>query len=54
MTFGVDVTNLFQLMFTLPNSRHNEHEADRIGLELMSRACFNPEAMAHVFERLGR
>lgn len=34
----------------LPKS---QMEADRIGLMLMSRACFDPEAMERIFKRLG-
>ncbi|XHG01058.1 hypothetical protein AWENTII_004461 [Aspergillus wentii] len=35
---------LFNLMYSLPNSRTQEAEADDIGLMMMSRACYNPEA----------
>ncbi|TFK19216.1 peptidase M48 family protein [Coprinopsis marcescibilis] len=38
----------------LPNSRTQEHEADLIGLRLMSRACYNPSAAPAMFERLGK
>lgn len=31
-----------QLLISLPNSRAVEVEADRIGLRLMSAACFDP------------
>lgn len=33
-------------------SRHHEEEADRLGIELMSRAGYNPEMMAKFFEKL--
>jgi len=33
-------------------SRDNEREADRIGMQIMSGAGFNPDAMASFFERL--
>jgi len=54
MALGVDVSRVVALALTLPNSRRAEREADRIGTELMARACFNPEAMAAVFDALGR
>ena len=34
-------------------SRRNEFEADRIGLELMSDACYDPRASARVYAMLG-
>ena len=37
------------LMHDLPHSRENESEADRIGLELSARACFDPKAAKRVF-----
>lgn len=33
-------------------SRHHEEEADRMGIQLMSKAGFNPEMMAEFFEKL--
>lgn len=33
-------------------TRHNEEEADRIGIHLMSKAGFNPEKMADFFEKM--
>src|SRR5690606_2414876 len=39
-----------QINFT----RSNEHEADRVGIELLSQAGFDPTAMSTFFEKLGR
>jgi predicted Zn-dependent protease len=39
-----------QINFT----RSNEHEADRVGIELLSGAGFDPYGMASFFEKLGR
>jgi predicted Zn-dependent protease len=39
-----------QINFT----RSNEHEADRVGIELLSGAGFNPYGMSSFFEKLGR
>lgn len=35
-------------------TRHNESEADRIGMQTLANAGFQPEAMADFFARLGR
>ncbi|KAF8152548.1 peptidase family M48-domain-containing protein [Crassisporium funariophilum] len=43
-----------KLLMELPNSRTQELEADLIGLRLMSRACYNPEAAPQMFARMGR
>ncbi|PIL32539.1 hypothetical protein GSI_05242 [Ganoderma sinense ZZ0214-1] len=43
-----------RLMYDLPNSRTQEYEADKIGIRLSSRACFDPEAVPEVFTRLGK
>jgi predicted Zn-dependent protease len=39
-----------QINFT----RSNEHEADRVGIELLSNAGFDPYGMSSFFEKLGR
>jgi predicted Zn-dependent protease len=39
-----------QINFT----RSNEHEADRVGIELLSDAGFDPHGMSSFFEKLGR
>ncbi|KAI0331583.1 hypothetical protein GY45DRAFT_1300811 [Cubamyces sp. BRFM 1775] len=45
---------LTRLLYDLPNSRAQEFEADKIGLRLSSRACFDPEAVPEMFKRLGQ
>jgi len=40
------------LLLSLPNSRKLENEADEIGLQLMSKACFDPEEAQHLWERM--
>lgn len=37
----------------LPFSRKHEEEADRIGLDLLARACFSPEEAPLLWERMG-
>ncbi|KAJ5383386.1 hypothetical protein N7517_001297 [Penicillium concentricum] len=43
---------LLNLMYSLPNSRTQEAEADKIGLMMMSKACFNPEAAVKLWARM--
>ncbi|KAL5050570.1 hypothetical protein BDW71DRAFT_194343 [Aspergillus fruticulosus] len=43
---------LLNLMYSLPNSRTQEAEADNIGLMMMSKACFNPEAAVDFWSRM--
>lgn len=45
---------LFNLAIDLPFSRKCETEADHIGVLLMAKACYNPEAAVGVFERLAK
>lgn len=40
------------VLLTLPNSRKNETEADKVGLELAARAGFNPAAAISVWQKM--
>lgn len=42
------------VLYGLPNSRKNEVEADKIGLELAARAGFNPEASVTLWQKMGQ
>lgn len=42
------------LLYGLPNSRKNEIEADKIGLELAARAGFDPNASVTLWQKMGQ
>ena len=46
--------NLSQVMFTLPNSRTHETEADRIGVELAARAGYDPRAAVILWQKMAQ
>ncbi|MCX9155127.1 M48 family metallopeptidase [Niveibacterium sp. 24ML] len=51
----MDVAGMaYQAMFGLPNSREQETEADRIGVELAARAGFDPRAAISLWDKMGR
>jgi predicted Zn-dependent protease len=50
--FGDLGQTLAQSMFVLPNSRENEQEADRIGVELAARAGYDPRAAVSLWNKM--
>jgi predicted Zn-dependent protease len=50
-----DLTQLvLDLTFNLPNSRVDETEADRIGVELAARAGFDPHAAVTLWQKMAK
>ncbi|EIM23031.1 hypothetical protein WALSEDRAFT_43962 [Wallemia mellicola CBS 633.66] len=49
--FGISHA-LFKLILELPNSRKAEHEADKIGMDVAARACFDPSEAIRVWQRM--
>ncbi|EEH38561.2 hypothetical protein PAAG_08288 [Paracoccidioides lutzii Pb01] len=43
---------IFNLILSLPNSRAQELEADQIGLMMMAKSCFKPEAATALWSRM--
>lgn len=52
---GVDLGNMVaQVTFNLPNSRVQESEADRMGVELAARAGYDPRAAIALWQKMAR
>ena len=48
------INQTFDLFVNLPNSREDETEADRIGVELAARAGFDPRAAQTLWQKMSR
>ncbi|KAL1954997.1 hypothetical protein VTO42DRAFT_350 [Malbranchea cinnamomea] len=42
----------FNVLFSLPHSRSQESEADRVGLMIMAKSCYRPEAALKFWDRM--
>jgi predicted Zn-dependent protease len=52
---AVDLSStILDITFNLPNSRQDEVEADRIGVELAARAGFDPHAAVSLWQKMGQ
>ncbi len=49
---GATIQFITNLIFSLPNSRTHEAEADYIGLLMMAQSCYNPEAAIPFWQRM--
>ena len=45
---------VYQTTFGLPHSREHETEADRVGIELMARAGYDPDAAVNVWRKMAK
>jgi predicted Zn-dependent protease len=54
ISLGDAGNQLAQAMFVLPNSRENEQEADRIGVELAARAGYDPRAAVTLWQKMAQ
>ena len=54
-SLGVDISSIIlDVTFNLPNSRQDETEADRIGVELSARGGFDPNAAVSLWQKMNQ